>query len=384
MWVGGLATFCVLVLCISCCVFSGKYYKSYPIEAVGPSTYTCDTSIRNAVFSTSLRSLAVPPNDNIQGMMDLLNDQEVYLTISFLNTAYGCIYTEGTLNYLIGEAWLPVTPKPSCNVLNYTVSYSAPLPFRPITVQFILPNAYPIGGLRIGLSGRGENKSSVATLQDLGFSKTFNQSERILGTDVNMTLELTKVINNTNPLVSGDDEVLSGIWIGSFLINNNASFITDTYYLNAIPKASTILTLTIIETPYYILNEQSPIARLPEIVYHDFLYITTIIGMVVLVFVIVEVLISPIAHFFIRKYKRNPDDKYRTDSNRQSVTNHDNAENSIDNSNGQPSNRHTHNFDMISNVASVQRPNYTSDQYANSSDNNTQQSPTLWNYQTYF
>ncbi|CAF3936938.1 unnamed protein product, partial [Rotaria sordida] len=43
MWVGGLATFCVIVLCVSCCVFSAKYYKSYPIETAGPSTYTCDT-----------------------------------------------------------------------------------------------------------------------------------------------------------------------------------------------------------------------------------------------------------------------------------------------------------------------------------------------------
>ncbi|CAF1320968.1 unnamed protein product [Rotaria sordida] len=228
-----------------------------------------------------------------------------------------------------------------------------------------------IGGLRIGLSGPGKKESSTATLQDLGFSKTFNQSEHILGTDVHMTLQLTKVINNTSPLVSGDDEVLSGIWIGSFLLNDYESFITNTEYLNQGAAMSTTLTLTITETLYYVLNEQSPIARLPEIVYHDFLYITTIIGMVVLVFVIVEC-------------KRNSDDKYQTDSNRQSVTNHDNAENSIDNSNGQPSNRHTHNFDMISNVASVQRPNYTSDQYANSSDNNTQQSPTLWNYQTYF
>ncbi|CAF3445522.1 unnamed protein product [Rotaria socialis] len=385
MWAGGLATFCVLVLCISCCVFSAKYYKSYPIEAVGPSTYTCDTTLRNAQFSSSLQSLAVPSSDNIQGMMDLLNNQRVSLTISFLNTAYNCNSTSGELNYQRGETWLSVEPKPSCTVSNYTVSYSALLPFRPITIQSILPYAYAIGGLRIGLSGPGKNEYFTATLQELGFSKTFNQSERILGTDVNVTLELTKVINKTSPLVKDGDEILSGIWIGSFIMNYNASFINDTYYLNAIPKTSTILTLTIIETPYYILNGQSPIARLPEIVYHDFLYITTVIGMTVLVFIIVEVVILPIVHFFIRKYKRNPGDKYRTDSNRQSVTNPNNARNSIDHSNEQQqSNRHTQNFDTVDNFASAQRSKYTSDQYVNPSDNNTQQLPTLSNYQTHF
>ncbi|CAF5038940.1 unnamed protein product, partial [Rotaria sp. Silwood1] len=140
----------------------------------------------------------------------------------------------------------------------------------------------------MGLSAIGKKQSSTATLQDLGFSQTLNQSGRILATNVDMTLQLTKVINNTSPLVTGHDEVLSGIWIGSFLTNDKVSFITNTDYLNAAAKTSTILTLTISETPYYILNEQSPIARLPEIVYHDFLYISTIIGMFVLVFVIVE------------------------------------------------------------------------------------------------
>ncbi|CAF4686130.1 unnamed protein product, partial [Rotaria sp. Silwood1] len=355
MWVGGLATFCVIVLCVSCCVFSAKYYSSYPIETAGPSTYTCDTSIRNAQFSSSLRSLSVPDTENIQGMMGLLNDQEVNLNVSFLNTVYNCTSDAVTLTYLLGTTWIPVSPDPFCVSSSYTVSYNARLPFRSITVQLTLPNTYPIGGLRIGLSAPGKNKSSTATLQDLSFSQTFNQSGRLLGQDARITLQVTKVINTTNPLVNGDDEVLSGIWIGSFSVNYDESFMTDTDYLNAPPKTSTILTLTISETPYYILNEQSPIARLPEIIYHDFLYITMIIGMFVLIFVIVEVMILPCVGSLIRKCSRNADDKYRTDSSRQSVSDHDNAENSIYHSNGQQSSKQNHNSVMINNVTSPQR-----------------------------
>ncbi|CAF1185943.1 unnamed protein product [Rotaria sordida] len=324
MWVGGLATFCVIVLCVSCCVFSAKYYRSYPIETAGPSTYTCDTSIRNAQFSSSLQSLAVPVADNIQGMMDLL-----------------------------------------------------------ITVQFTLPNTYKIGGVRIGLSAPGKNKSSTAILRDLGFSQTFNQSGSILGQDVRITLQLTKVINNTNPLVSSDDEILSGIWIGSFLVNYHESFMTNTDYLNAPPKTSTNLTLTISETLYYILNEQSPIARLPEIIYHDFLYITMIIGMFVLIFVIVEILILPCITSLIRKCRRNAGDKYRTDSTRQSVSSHNNAENSSSHSNRQESREHMHDFAIVNNVTSLQRQKPTLNQYANRTEDDSQQLPTMWNRQAY-
>ncbi|CAF1107187.1 unnamed protein product [Rotaria sordida] len=246
-----------------------------------------------------------------------------------------------------------------------------------ITVQFTLPNSYTIGGVRIGLSAPGKNKSSTAILQDLGFSQTFNQSGGILGQDVRITLQLTKVINNTNPLITGDDEALSGIWIGSFLVNYDESFMTNTSYLNAPPKTSTNLTLTISETPYYILNEQSPIARLPEIIYHDFLYITMIIGMFVLIFVIAEVMILPCVSWLILKCRRNAGDKYRTDSTRQSVSSHNNAENSTSHSNRQESREHMYDFAIVNNVTSLQRQQYTLNQYANRIEDDSQQLPTM-------
>ncbi|CAF2712645.1 unnamed protein product [Rotaria sp. Silwood2] len=383
MWAGGLATFCVIVLCVSCCVFSAKYYSSYPIETSGPSTYTCDTSIRNAQFSSSLRSLSVPVEENIQGMIDLLNDQAVNLDVSFLNTVYNCTSDEVTLTYLLGATWLPVSPNRSCKLSSYIVSYSALLPFRSITVQFTLPNIYTIGGLRVGLSAPGKKETSTITLQDLGFSQTFNQSGHMLGQDARIALQLTKVINSTSPLVKGEDDILSGIWIGSFTVNYYESFMTDTDYLNAPPKTSTNLILVISETPYYIQNEQSPIARLPEMIYHDFLFITMIIGMFVLIFVIVEVMILPCVASLIRKCTRNADDKYRTDSSRQSVSAHDNAANSIYHSNRQESRELKHNSAIVDNVALFQRQKYTLNQYANRSEDDTQQLPPMWNRQAY-
>ena len=90
LWIGGLASFCVIVLTISCYVFSAQYYNSYPIETTGPSTYTCDTTVRNAKFSTSLQSLAIPVPDDLQEIMDLLNQQTFNLNVAFINTIYNC------------------------------------------------------------------------------------------------------------------------------------------------------------------------------------------------------------------------------------------------------------------------------------------------------
>ena len=315
MWAGGLATFAALVLCISCCVFSAKFYASYPIETAEPSTYTCDTSVRNAQFSTSLQSSSIPASKEIQKVIDALNDQAVNLNIAFINTISNCTSSASQLVFLSNGNSMPITLDLSCSTSNYIVSYSALLPFREITVQFDILSVNAFGGLRIGLSAPGKKKSSTITLQDLNFSYAYYQTGRVLGHDIYSTLTLTKVINSTSPLASSDNEILSGIWTGSFKMNYNSSFTLDTDYLTTtVDSTQTRLTLVINEAPYYVLNEQSPIARLPEIVYHDFLFITTIIGMFVLIFVIVEVMILPCCSLLIHKCKRKSSDKYEDDN----------------------------------------------------------------------
>ncbi|CAF1405986.1 unnamed protein product [Adineta steineri] len=303
MWVGGLATFCVLVLLISCYIFSAKYYNSYPIENAGPSTFACDTTIRNALFTSSLRSLSVPVSDRTRAIVDLLNNQSVNLNVAFLNTAYNCTSDTITLTYLLGTMWIPIVTNVSCNSSNYILSYNALLPFREITVQLNLPNIYTIGGLRIGLSAPGQIQSSTVTLQDLNFSQTFSQNGRMLGQNANIALSLTKVINDTSPLIVGDNDIFSGLWIGSFSVNYYESFFAETDYLNAPVARSTNLTITISETSYYILNQQSPIARLPIMIYHSFLFTTTAIGSFTFVFVICKLIILPVSVFLIRKCK---------------------------------------------------------------------------------
>ena len=384
MWAGGLATFCVLVLCISCCVFSAKYHTSYPIETAEPSTYTCDTDLRNAQFSSSLQSSSIPVSEGMQEMIDLLNDQAINLNVAFINTIYNCTSDAVKLTFFSSVNSLPIPLNPSCTTSNYIVSYSTLLPYRLTTVRFTIPNTRTIGGLRIGLSAPGTSKSSTITLQDLGFSYVFNRTGRVLAQNTYISLVVTKVINSTSPLISDGDEVLSGIWTGSFTMNYNDTFIADADYLSTSPNATeTRLTLEISETPYYILNEQSPIARLPEIIYHDFLFITMIIGMFVLIFIIIEVMILPSCTVLIRKCKRKSSRKYREDHSRRSSTSDEHSQNSTSHSGEQGSNSHKRNDDIVKSLSVVMKQTPTSNKYVNHSEYEEQQLPPGWNRQAY-
>ena len=60
LWVGGIASFCVIVLVSFGYAFSNHYYKQYPIETTSDSHFACEESLRNAKFQTSTQSLAIP------------------------------------------------------------------------------------------------------------------------------------------------------------------------------------------------------------------------------------------------------------------------------------------------------------------------------------
>ena len=358
-WVGGLATFCVIILTISCCVFSGKFFSSYPIETAEPSTYTCDTSLRNAKFTSSMQPLAIPAQENVQEMRAKLDNQSINLDVAFLNTVYDC--TSGiTVFFRLDQDWSKNSATQRCIWSNYILSYSVSLPFKPIDVGFTLPNKHTIGGLRVGLSVPGKTESSTTTVRYLNFSQTFYKNESMLGQMPTINLEMTKVVNNTSPLRGGDNETVSGIWTGLSKVNYDESFMGDAKYMNMLPEISSALIVTIRETPYYVLNEQSPIARLPEIIYHDFLFITMIIGMFVLVFVICELFVLPSVYWLISKCKPTPDEECRENNNQPSKSVQNDLENPTSNSDREGTNECTD-----TNVADRKRQPFISSQYGN-------------------
>jgi hypothetical protein len=85
-WAGGLASLSLIVLLLLSYKFISGFLNQYPIESTSPSTFACDTTIRNAQFGTSLQSISTALSNQEQRMFTLLDQQQFILTIDFINT----------------------------------------------------------------------------------------------------------------------------------------------------------------------------------------------------------------------------------------------------------------------------------------------------------
>ncbi|CAF1595502.1 unnamed protein product [Didymodactylos carnosus] len=67
-----MASFAVVVLVVFGYAFSNSYFAQYPIERVGPSMFACDMDIRNAKFSSGLRSISSTVSEDEQLIYDII------------------------------------------------------------------------------------------------------------------------------------------------------------------------------------------------------------------------------------------------------------------------------------------------------------------------
>jgi hypothetical protein len=170
--------------------FAISYMNQYPAEKVGPSTFACDTTLRNAKFASSLQARAVPVSDEEQTIFTLLNDQNFTLQVDFINTAASCM----TLS--ISEVTELATTSLkflSCSDQNGTLSATVFLPEHDITIEAVLDDIQLVGGVRVGLSGPGQ-QHDLYTLKELNFIQSFySQSAQTLAQEVSIDMALTKV-----------------------------------------------------------------------------------------------------------------------------------------------------------------------------------------------
>ena len=170
--------------------FSISYLNQYPAEKVGPSTFACDETLRNAKFQSNLHARAVPVSDAEQPVFDLLDNQNFTMNVDFLSTAMQCAKVS---ILAVIESCTSVLVPSSCTNTNGILSLSVPLPQHDITVRLILDDVQLIGGVRMGLSGDGE-EGEIYTLQELNFRQVIlSASARTLAQQVAVKLAMTKV-----------------------------------------------------------------------------------------------------------------------------------------------------------------------------------------------
>jgi hypothetical protein len=312
-WITGLISFCVIVLVSFAYAFSNEYLKQYPIETSSDSYFSCDLSIRNAKFETNVQSLAIPFTPTEEEMFDLLTNQPFTMNIDFVNTLVSC--DAASIQAQFGLVWSTIRWL-DCYNLNSILTLSIPLPYQHISVQVFLEDAKTMGAIRIGLSGPGYENGSYK-LQELAFYQAYSKSGYTLSRTLPVAIAMTKLINETKPM-TGDESEFSGIYIPTFTVDMNSLFVTNDQYVTS-ALTTTILTIVITETPYYVKNLQEPIVRQSELIFRNLLFTIVCLEIFGLVFLTHKLVFKPLFFAIVKKRvhgnKKEADDenqaKYR-------------------------------------------------------------------------
>jgi hypothetical protein len=262
LWVGGLISFGIIVLVGFAYTFSSSYVHLYPIENTNRLPFACDTTMRNAKFSTSLQLLATPRSEEEAPIFDLLDAQPFTLELSFVQTLFNCSSLQ--IQQIIG-ANLVQLPWLECSygvLIPATQTVSLALPNHQMTLKFILAEPYYIGGAYVCLRGPSAVcTGTVHSMQALSFCQMFYTENQTLTQTTSINIQLTKVINRTTALLTSGKTKYTGIWIPTFTveaINDELVYFQQGSYLRYLTNVTTFQ-ITFVETPFFIKNTQDPV-----------------------------------------------------------------------------------------------------------------------------
>ena len=292
---GGLASFSIVVLVAFAFAFSHAYYHRYPLENLtSDAKFTCDSSLSNTQFSSGLMPLGILPNEQEAPIFHMLDDQPFILYVDLINTLFTCT---DVILVQIADRNVPLMIR-SCNKSSEGLSLSTLLPSHSLNLQLQLTGANTIGGLRLGLEGPSawdekDGLEGIYTLKNLATYQTFSDPGRLLTRIPSVSCFITKLINRTYGLTEGEPLRVNGIWLPSMSVNVDNIFNNENEY-NYATSASSVLTISISETPYYIVNTQKPVTDFADLMFTDILFSIVCLEIFGLVFLIFKLVILPL------------------------------------------------------------------------------------------
>ena len=108
-------------------------------------------------------------------------------------------------------------------------------------------------------------------------------------------------------MADGDSE-FGGIWLPTFVYTLNEMFVDTARYVSSVNLSSTTLTVVISETPYYIKNVQSPIAKQPEVMFRTLLFSSLCLEICAMSFQMAKLIVVPL----FRKIRQSYSSKANT------------------------------------------------------------------------
>ncbi len=163
---------------------------------------------------------------------------------------------------------------------------------------------YYIGGLYICLTGPSSiSNDSLYVVQEMHYCEFFYTPDQTLGQTTDLYFALTKVINQTDALDYSGSSNYSGIWIPTSThesLDDHIVYDQRGAYLRYLSTQHTIM-ISFSETNFYVNNEQQPIARKGEIIFHNILFTTTILGIFALAFLLFKLTFMPIVTWILKR-----------------------------------------------------------------------------------
>ncbi|UJR37190.1 hypothetical protein I4U23_029898 [Adineta vaga] len=294
LWIGGVASLAIMVVSILAFRFSSKFMYQYPIETATDATFACDPTLRNAKFSTSMQSLGTPLLDDEQPLFDMLNSQSFTLNVAFISTDFTA--DQLSVEQVLGSIRidLPFIVNETDGILYISTNLTS----HSTTIQFTVLSGSAVGALRIGLSGPAIQDNNY-NVKELNFSYAFNHTDRTVTQDPIITVQLIKLINETEPLLSSDQIQYSGIWVPTFIKNEEQLFYTESDFQLYHTSDRTVFTVQLTEATYYIYNQQEPITKLTEVIFTDILFTTMCIELFALTFLFFKLAILPLVRIIL-------------------------------------------------------------------------------------
>ena len=186
---------------------------------------------------------------------------------------------------------------------------------------------YFIGGLYVCLTGPStRTNDSSYIVQEMNYCQSFYTINDTLGQTTKFYFALTKVINRTDSLDYNGSSNYSGIWIPTSTyesLDDHVMYQQRGDFLRYLSTQQTLI-ISFSETQFYVSNTQQPIARTGEVIFHNILFTTTILGIFALAFLLFKLTFMPIVQCMIKhelllfKYCKSKSKKilpHTTDSN---------------------------------------------------------------------
>jgi hypothetical protein len=140
---------------------------------------------------------------------------------------------------------------------------------------------------------------------ELNFASTFVSSslDQVLAESIVFPIELTQIVNQTDPLNSDGLSIFSAIWSYSFSVNSDELFTNESRY-TFFYRTQTNISVTIAQNIFYVSNLQQPIARQTEVIFRSLLFTIVVLEVFGLVFLLVKLLIIPVFHIILNRTRQ--------------------------------------------------------------------------------